>query len=87
MPYYLIAHQLSCPKGDYRDLERRIQKLGVWWRHLDCVWLVKNKGDAAAILESLAQYVDSADKLLVIEITRNWSSLNIPLTWLINHLS
>jgi hypothetical protein len=91
MATILIGYDFHAPEGPAHDqLVKAIQSLGVWWHHLETIWIVKCEQTPAAILDQLKPFVSSDDQLLVVDITGDtaeWSGLNeTGSTWLKNNV-
>lgn len=70
---YSINYDLKKPGRDYSGLYDAIKGVGAWWHYLGSTWLVDTKLDASAIWERLARHVDQNDRVLVIEVTADYS--------------
>ena len=68
----LITYDLLKPTQNYTGLYEAIKSCGVWWHHLDSVWLIETSTNPKEILEQLKQHIDANDKLLVIQVSKNW---------------
>ncbi|MEO6841872.1 MAG: hypothetical protein ABI192_14035 [Bradyrhizobium sp.] len=91
MATILIGYDVHPPEGRaYDDLVRAIQSLGVWWHHLETIWIVKSNQTPAAIRNQLKPHVGADDQLLVIDIsgdTADWFGVNDSgSTWLKNNV-
>jgi hypothetical protein len=73
-------------REDYKRLIDHIKSYGTWAKPLYSVWLVKSSKTASQIRDDLTRYVDSNDKLLVMNVTgTSWASLRLPdavATWM-----
>lgn len=80
MKTYLISYDLVGNENitDYKRLIEMIKTATYWAKPLKSVWLVKSTLSSAQIRDQLRTVVDNNDKLLVIEITNNWGSYNLP---------
>jgi hypothetical protein len=79
MSTYLVGYDLDKPGQDYSDLVESIKGLGPWWHHLDSTWLVVSDLDYKQVRNQLKQYLDTNDKLLVINVSNDdaaWSGFN-----------
>jgi hypothetical protein len=76
----LIAYDVHPQKGEaYNELGRAIQSLGMWWHHLETVWLVRCNYTAGEIRDKLSPYIGSDDQLLVVDISGvsgQWHGIN-----------
>lgn len=79
MNAYLIGYDLNKPRGedDYPKLIKAIKDtFGTWWHNLDSTWIVKSDSNAVQIRDSLAEYLDSGDDLLVVRLGQSdWGSI------------
>lgn len=64
----LITYDLKLER-DYSKLYEAIKNLGVCWRHLRSVWIVKSTYDPKTIANYLRKFIDEDDKLFVVDIT------------------
>ena len=56
MATILIGYDVHPPEGRTHDeLVKAIQSLGVWWHHLETIWIVKSAQTPAAIRDRLSQ--------------------------------
>jgi hypothetical protein len=69
MATYMIGYDLNKTGQDYSSLIQAIEGYGTYWHCLDSTWLIKADGPAIANVNYLAQFIDSNDELLVLEIT------------------
>ncbi len=80
MATILIGYDVHPPEGRAHDeLVTAIQSLGVWWHHLEAIWIVKSDQTPAAIRDRLKSHVGDDDQLLVIDIsgdTAEWFGVN-----------
>ena len=76
----LIAYDIHPSRGKaYDDLTQAIQSLGVWWLHLETVWIVQCEYTPTEIRHRLASHIGVEDQLLVIDITGDaakWVGVN-----------
>jgi CRISPR-associated endonuclease Cas2 len=70
----LITYDLKKTK-DYQKLFDALKKLGAC-KPLLSVWVVNSTFSAKQLVEHLKQFIDSDDKLLVVEAT-TWASLHL----------
>lgn len=82
MKTYLISYDLIKPESspDYVRLINTIKTATNWAKPLESVWLVKTTLSSAQIRDELRKVTDANDKILVIEVTNNWASFNLPKT-------
>lgn len=79
MKTYLISYDLIKPESspDYARLISMIKSSKYWAKPLESVWLIKTGLSSNEVALKLKEVVDSNDKFLVIEITNDWTSLNL----------
>jgi len=87
----LIAHDLHPRHGPVSDaVTNAIQSLGIWWHHLETIWIVQSAMAPADIRDLLKPLLGLEDQLLVIDISGDkaeWSGVNaIGSTWLAEHI-
>lgn len=89
VPSYLISYDLIKDK-DYEKLFEGIKKISNGHsRILESVWIIGHNGPASEIRDSLKDYIDSDDKLLVLKLTGEgaWKNLGDSKTkWLKENL-
>lgn len=80
MKTYLISYDLIRPESspEYARLISLIKTTKYWAKPLESVWLIKTTLGAMEVLNQLRSVVDTNDKILVIEITNSWASINLP---------
>lgn len=80
MKTYLISYDLIKPESlpEYIRLINTIKSATYWAKPLKSVWLVKTTLTSAQIRDELRKVTDANDKILVIEVTNNWASFNLP---------
>lgn len=80
MKTYLISYDLIRPETSlgYTNLINAIKSFGPWAKPLESLWLIKSDLTSLQIVNNLSKYTDNNDKLLVIEVTNDWTSLRLP---------
>ena len=70
---YLISYDLNSPGKNYDDLYKAIEQAstGVWCKPLSSVYIIKTNLSAEAVYNRLKPCLDSNDRMLVIEVTRD----------------
>lgn len=91
MATILIGYDVHPAEGGVHDeLVAAIRSLGVWWHHLETIWIVKSNQTPAAIRDQLKSHVGADDQLLVIDVsgdTAEWFGVNdAGSTWLKNNV-
>lgn len=72
---YLVTYDLNKPGKDYTGLYQAIKDAsdGNWWHYLDSTWLIRTQSSSAnAVFQKIQPHLDSNDRCLVIEVTRNY---------------
>ncbi|ETB64153.1 TPA: hypothetical protein DIC38_00450 [Candidatus Nomurabacteria bacterium] len=79
MKNYLISYDLigGQPITSYQNLRNAITKVAYWSKPLESVFIIKSDLTAIDIARRLQPLMHSNDKLLVIEIGKDWGSLNL----------
>lgn len=79
MKNYLITYDLVGGNSfySYENLRKAIKNSGYWAKPLQSVFIIKSNSSALDIANVLKQYLDANDKLLVIELGRDWGSINM----------
>lgn len=72
----LISYDLVKPEKDYPSLIARLEQLGAQ-RFLYSEWFLATNYSTTAIRDDLRRYMDSNDRILVVEVKRNaaWDRL------------
>lgn len=81
MSTYLISYDLWWPETskDYEKLISHIKSYGTWAKPLESFWFVKTTKTLTTVRDETKQYLDSNDKLVVLDITKdNWWTIRIP---------
>lgn len=81
MKTFLISYDLGVPEthSDYTALFNRIKSLYLLWaRPVKSVWIIKSDKDVAQIRDEIKLTFDLNDKLIVVELSGNWGTYNIP---------
>lgn len=69
---FCVSYDLLSPGRDYDDLIAAIKSFGIWWHQTESVWFVVSDKGAGEIRDFLMKYLDSNDKLFVIEVKKHW---------------
>lgn len=88
MSSYIVTYDLSAPNRDYPKLYEYFQQYA-YAKVTESTWIIQTWKTAAAVRDEIADIVDSDDKVLVIQTTRNaaWIGLSGQIgDWLKNHL-
>lgn len=80
MKTYLISYELSYPEysPQYTALLSTIKTATYWAKPFKCIWLIKTTLDQVQVLDQLRKVAYSNDKILVVEISNSWASVNLP---------
>jgi hypothetical protein len=79
MKVYLVSYDLDKPGQDYKDLIQALQNLGAV-KPLYSEWVLRHPWSSAQIRDYLWQFMDSNDRLLVMEIAGESAWINLMLT-------
>ena len=91
MSVKLISYDLGRPETSqsYRQLIEAIKSLGSWAKPMESFWLVDCNRSCEEIRDSLKQYLDLNDRLLVsVFSSSNWASYRVPedvIGWMKSH--
>jgi hypothetical protein len=88
MSTYIVTYDLSAPARDYKRLFDYL-KMYPYAHVVESTWVIKTYKTAATVRDEIARYVDSNDKVLVIQTTRNSAWIGLPDevgNWLKQHL-
>ncbi|GKW30899.1 CRISPR-associated endonuclease Cas2 [Pectobacterium brasiliense] len=77
MARYIVTYDLVNRK-DYAPLIERIKKYRKWAHPLESVWIIITSDSSNQVRNTLKEFIDSDDKLLVMKTTRgaSWSGLS-----------
>lgn len=80
MKTYLISYDLINPETlpEYIRLFNTIKSATFWAKPLESVWLVKTTLSSVQIRDELVKVIDANDKIMIIEVTNNWATFNLP---------
>jgi hypothetical protein len=68
----LVTYDLKRPGQDYAKLYEAIKSLGAWWHFLESTWLIDSLHSPQAAGNHLVPFIDRNDRLLVIQVQRNY---------------
>jgi hypothetical protein len=79
MKNYLISYDLigGQPITSYQNLRNAITKVAYWAKPLESLFIIKSDLPAIEIARRLQPFLHQKDKLLVIEVGKDWGSLNL----------
>lgn len=86
---YCISYDLIAPNKNYDELYSAIKAFGIWWHQTGSVWFIKSNKNAGEIRDYLLQFIDSNDKIFVIQVAKNWGGRGFSqqeYDWLHNNL-
>lgn len=72
---YLVAYDLKKPDRNYDDLISGLKSFGTWWHQTGSVWVIVTSKTTADVRDYLRQFMDSNDKLFVVQIQKNWAAV------------
>jgi hypothetical protein len=67
---YLITYDLRVPGRDYTPLYNAIKKYEDWQHPVESTWFISSNHQANDIYNYLFSFIDSNDRLLVIQVDR-----------------
>jgi hypothetical protein len=80
-----IAYDLDKPGQDYKRIEDAIKSLGSWAHPQLSVWYVHTKLGAQQVRDYLQGFIDSNDRLLVIDALNAWGYNNLAWPFIQEH--
>ena len=87
---YLVSYDLIRPEKNYQILHDHLKSYPNWAKPLESVWLIKTPLNYTQLRDTIQQYLDSNDKLLLIDVTKDaaaWKSLSPEISnWIKNNL-
>lgn len=92
MKTFFISYDLGVPESysDYVKLSDYLKSIfGAWARPVKSDWMVKSDLTAANIRDLIMSKLDSNDKLIIIEVSKDWATYNISsevTEWMKNNL-
>lgn len=73
MAVYCISYDLK--SDNYSALIESIKAYGLWWHQSESTWFIESTQESKEILENLRQHLSKGDKIIVIQVQRNWWSI------------
>lgn len=70
MSVYCISYTLANTNSE--KLDEVIKSYKTWWHSSTTVWFIETNDDAKTVLENLLKFVSGGDKLIVLEVKKNW---------------
>lgn len=70
MAVYCISYDLK--SDNYESLIEAIRAYGCWWHQSKSTWFIESSQETKEILENLNSHLDSGDKIIVIQVYKNW---------------
>lgn len=79
MRTYLISYDLMKPEthADYIPLINLLKSSNNWARPLMSVWLIKTTLTPMQIAAAIRKVTDANDRVLVIEVTKDWAGFGL----------
>lgn len=70
---FLISYDLNKSGKDYSGVQDAIKKssTGKWCKPLKSVYIIESNLSAKSIYENVSKYLDTSDRILIIEVTSN----------------
>jgi len=70
----LVSYDLKGPTKAYGDLFDVLKSQETWWHYLSSTWLVATEEESAHdLFRNLKPFLQAGDRLLVIEVTEEYS--------------
>lgn len=73
MAIYSICYDLNKTGQNYTSLINEIKKSSDFRKPMESYWLVKTNESADQLYNRLAKFIDSNDRLIVTQVTRQYS--------------
>lgn len=73
MAVYSISYDLK--SNNYDSLIEAIKSYGVWWHQSESTWFIESNQTTKQILDYLRNYLGHNDKLIIIQVKKNWWAL------------
>lgn len=70
MAVYCISYDLK--SDSYDSLIEAIKAYGSWWHQSKSTWFIESTQGTKEILKNLNGYLNSGDKIIVIQVYKNW---------------
>jgi hypothetical protein len=79
MKTYLISYDLVKPESspEYSELIEMIKTANFWTKPMKSFWLIKTDLTSLDIIRQLQSVISGADKIYVVEVTKNWTAFNL----------
>ena len=68
----LISYEIANKTRDLSELREAIKSSGIWWHHIDNVWLIDTNLFPRAWYRKLVKHIFNNDNLIIIEITDHY---------------
>ena len=72
---YFVTYDLKKPDRNYDDLIKELKSFGIWWHQTGSAWIIVTSKTTEEVRNYLMQFIDSDDKLFVVEIRKNWAAV------------
>ena len=73
MSVYQVVYDLNKPGQDYSGLIKELKESMAWARPTESTWLIQSYDTASQVFARLKPYIDTDDRMLVIEVKPNYS--------------
>jgi hypothetical protein len=85
---YIISYDLCQPGKDYNALYKALRSFPSWARLTESTWAVVSKSSSIEIRNSLINYMDQNDRLIVVLSGREaaWSNVVASNEWVKNNI-
>lgn len=75
--YLIIYNSLSGTNPEYSGLITAIKSANNWAKAFPFAWLIKTSLSSSVVAERLSKFLYKGDKILVIEVTKDWAAYGI----------
>ncbi|ABD27153.1 hypothetical protein Saro_2717 [Novosphingobium aromaticivorans DSM 12444] len=76
MAILLLTYDLKAPGRNYEPVFDYIKANYTWCKGAESVWLLETTATTTKVRDDVKALVDDNDIVFVVQITRNWASLN-----------
>ncbi len=70
---YLVSYDLHSKGQNYADLIAELKNSYEWAKALESTWLIHTDESATTLYDRLRKHIDDNDRILVIEVTANYT--------------
>lgn len=66
----IVTYSLNNKRWDYKPFYDALTRQGAWWHYLPSAWLIVTGNQPVDVYNTLAPYISSIDRLLVMPVTK-----------------